>query len=174
MNTENKENNVKPWTKVELVTTILSTVALILSGATFYVQFFYVSESITAATVHLEITKNQRSGSIVLAVALVNGGNRDALIPGCTLTSDRLTFDLEKPTETQMTLKPGEIKPQTFRGTFSISGNAMNGTAPIYLVCETVGARGLTLRSQRPIGTLEIENAAVVLDNLFPLPVRLK
>jgi hypothetical protein len=126
-----KENNVKPLIKIEWVPIILSMLALALSLVTFYFQFFHVSESITAAGINMDFAKNQKSGPMVLNIALVDRGNRDALIPGCTLTSDRITFDLEHPAEAQMTLKPGEVKPRVLRGTFTFNQSAPNGVAPI-------------------------------------------
>lgn len=165
---------MKPPIKFEWLPIILSIFALSLSLVTFYFQFFHVSESITAAGISLDIAKNQKSGPIVLNIALVNGGNRDALIPACTLKSDGITFDLERPAEAQMILKPGEVKPRVLRGTFTFNQNAANGVTAIYLICEIVGARGYDLKSQQPIGILVIRDGTIAEDHFLPLPVRLQ
>jgi hypothetical protein len=171
---EEKENSVKPLIKIEWVPIILSSLALAISLVTFYFQFFHVSESIKAAATNMDIAKNQKSGPIVLNIALVNGGNRDALIPGCTLTSDRITFDLERPAEAPMILKAGEVKPRVLRGTFTFNANAPNGVAPVFLNCEIVGSRGYDLKSQQPISILVIRDGTIAEDHFLPLPVRLQ
>jgi hypothetical protein len=163
----------KRFTNNELLTLILSTLALLVSGTTLYVQFFYVSESITAAKIHLEIARDQKSGPIALDIALINGGNRDTLIPGCTLESESVTFELERPTEAQMILKPYEIKPRTLKGTFTVNDDAPNGATPITLICEIVGAHGFDLKPPALIGSLIINGGKVTGHDLLHFPVEL-
>ena len=85
-----------------------------------------------------------------------------------------ITFDLERPAEAQMILKPGEVKPRVLRGTFTFNQNAANGVTAIYLICEIVGARGYDLKSQQPIGILVIRDGTIAEDHFLPLPVRLQ
>jgi hypothetical protein len=177
----NTNSNVNPtgknpserFTNNELLTLILSCLALTVSATTLYVQFFYVSESITAAKIHLDIAEDQKSGPIALDIALINGGNRDTLIPGCTLESESVSFEFERPTEAQMILKPYEIKPRTLKGIFTVNDDAPNGPTPITLICEIVGAHGFDLKPPALIGSLIVQGGKIEGNDLLKFPVEL-
>lgn len=161
-------------TTVEKFTIPISVSALVMSGLSLFVQFFYVSESIKAAVIHLDITNHQESGTIALDLALINGGNRDTLIPECHVKSDNLTFNLETPTEPQVILKPNEIKPRTIRGTFTVNHDAINGNIPIALFCNIIGPHGNPRDPSAPIAILMMGDRKITEDHLLSIPVRLQ
>jgi hypothetical protein len=161
-------------TTVEKITTPVSILAFLMSGLSLYIQVFYVSESIKAAVIHLDITNHQEIGTIALDLALINGGNRDTLIPECHVKSDNLAFNLETPAEPQVILKPNEIKPRTIRGTFTVNHDAVNGTTPIALFCNIIGPHGNPRDPSAPIAILMMQDGKITEDHLLPIPVRLQ
>jgi hypothetical protein len=161
------------FTSNELLTLLISSLALSASFATLYLQFVYVSESVTAAKIHLEIPASVKSGPIELQIALINNGNRDTWVHGCSLESESLEFKLDTTADANAILKPNEIEPITLRGTVTINDNVINKDAPIVLGCSIVGSRGFDRKPALPIGTLIIRDGIVAGDDLLKFPIDL-
>jgi hypothetical protein len=60
------------------MTAIISMVALVLSGLSFYVSYFYKSQQLDVTVTDVSYLTNQ--GEVYLTVAFSNGGNRDAAL----------------------------------------------------------------------------------------------
>jgi hypothetical protein len=157
----------------EPLTLILSSLALATSLAALYFQFFHVSESITAAKLALDMTAGESSGSVSLDIALINSGNRDALILGCSLKSENVTFTLELQNDSHAILKPYEIKPISLRGSYKVNDMAANAEKPILLNCRIVGARGYDVESAQRIGSIIIVEHKIIGIDLLKFPVEL-
>lgn len=165
--------HIKSLTTTERLTLVISALALVVSLASVYFQFFYISESVTAAKVNFDASMAQAKGTFQLDIALINNGNRDVLVLEHTPSVSNLKLTVGGESRPPHVLKPQEIKLVPLRGEFEVDITEPNAEVPLYLKYRLVGARGFDVSGKKQIGKVIVGGGTLVGIEILKRPINL-